>query len=200
MSEVCKHPGCDMPKGKAFGWCNAHYSRNAHGRDMDAPIRKHNATDEERFWAKVDKSGDCWTWTAAKTNGYGVFRIKPRNMVAHKVSYIWAHGPVPKGYEVDHMCFNRSCVNPAHLRLLTHQENGQNRTGANTNSKSGVRGVYWAQGQWIARACIGPKTILVGRFDDLGEAERAITEWRIEHMPVSLRDRRRRVSGPLADA
>lgn len=157
---------------------------------MDPPIRKHNATDEERFWPKVDKSNDCWIWNGAriKSGGYGVFRINGRNMVAHRVSYIWAHGHIPKGYEVDHMCFNRSCVNPAHLRLLTHQENGQNRAGPNINSKSGVRGVYRAQGQWLARACVGPDTIEVGRFDDLAEAERAMKEWRRQHMPVSLRD------------
>lgn len=86
--------------------------------------------------------------------------------------------------------FERGCVNPEHLRLLTHRENGQNRAGANLNSKSGVRGVYRAQGQWIARACLGPRTVEVGRFGDLGEAERAMTEWRRENMPASLRDRR----------
>lgn len=187
--DKCKQSGCTKPRGRAFGYCNAHYSRLRFGRRMDTPIRNVKATDQERFWEKVDTSGDCWVWAGAQTNGYGVFRINSRNMVAHRVSYMWGHGPIPKGYEVDHMCFNRSCVNPAHLRLLTHQENGQNRAGANTNSKSGIRGVYWAQEQWIARACIGPETIEIGRFDDLSEAEKAVTEWRREHMPVSLRDK-----------
>ncbi|WP_182252815.1 HNH endonuclease signature motif containing protein [Microbacterium esteraromaticum] len=193
MTVLCKYPGCDMPKGKALGWCNAHYTRNAKGRDMAPPVRKHNATDEERFWSKVDKAGTCWIWTAAlqNTGGYGVFRINSRNMVAHRVSYMWAHGPIPKGYEVDHTCFNRSCVKPDHLRLLTHQENGQNRAGANINSRSGVRGVYWSQNQWIARACIGPVTHEVGRFDNLADAEKAMIAWRHQHMPVSLRDRRK---------
>jgi hypothetical protein len=188
--DTCKQPGCVNPKGKALGWCNAHYTRNLRGQDMDKPVRKHGATDEERFWAKVDKTHDCWIWTAARNNtgGYGIFRIDSRNAVAHRVAYTWANGPVAPGYEVDHTCFNRSCVNPSHLRLLTHQENGQNRAGANANSKSGVRGVYWAQNQWIARACIGPETIEVGRFDDLADAERAITEWRRVNMPVSLQD------------
>ena len=193
MGGLCKHPGCDIPKGRARGWCNAHYLRATRGYDMDKPVRKHGATDEERFWAKVDKSGECWAWTGARLNekGYGVFRLAGRNVVAHRVSYMWARGEIPARYEVDHTCFNRSCVNPDHLRILTHQENGQNRSGANANSKSGVRGVYLANGQWLARVCVGPVTIEVGRFKDVREAERAITEWRREHMPASLRDQRK---------
>ena len=192
MTDTCKHPGCDRTEGKALGYCNAHYLRLTRGYNMDKPIRNTNATDEERFWAKVDKSGSCWLWTGARVSarGYGVFRLDGRNVVAHRVSYAWAYGPIPSGYEVDHMCFERGCVNPEHLRLLTHQENGQNRAGANTNSKTGIRGVYRAQGQWLARACVGPQTVEVGRFDDLAEAERAMTEWRREKMPVSLRDRK----------
>lgn len=193
MSARCTYPGCDIAEVKARGWCNAHYARYLKGVDMSKPVRRKGATDEERFWAKVDKSGDCWLWTGAiiGSGGYGVFRINGRNMVAHRVAYMWAHGPIPKGYEVDHTCFNRSCVKAAHLRLLTHQENGQNRAGANVNSKSGVRGVYWAQGQWLARACIGPVTHEIGRFDDIAEAEKAMVEWRRKNMPVSLRDRKK---------
>lgn len=192
MTALCKYPGCHMPKGRAFGWCNAHYSRNLKGRDMDPPIRKHNATDEERFWSKVDKEGDCWLWTGAlqNTGGYGVFRINGRNMVAHRVSYMWSHGEIADGYEVDHMCFTKACVNPAHLRLLNHIENGQNRTSANANSKSGVRGVYMVNGRWLARAMINRVVYRIGLFDDLGDADKAITEWRREHMPASLQDQR----------
>lgn len=192
MSEQCKIPDCVQPKGKAFGICNAHYLRQMRGHDMTKPVRDFKATDEERFWAKVDKSGDCWLWTGATTGGgYGIFRIRGRNSVAHRVSYQWENGPIADGFEVDHMCFARACVNPNHLRLLSHLENGQNRTAANSNSKSGVRGVYWAQGQWLARGMINRVAYEVGRFDDLAEAEKAITEWRREHMPASIQDQKR---------
>lgn len=193
MSDECIHPGCGEPKGKALGFCNAHYLRRSRGRDMDKPVRKHNATDEERFWPKVDRSGDCWLWTAAMAgdgNAYGVFRMGGRNVLAHRVSYAWAHGDIPDGYEVDHMCFNKACVNPAHLRLLNHIENGQNRTSANSNSKSGVRGVYMVNGRWLARAMINRVVYRIGLFDDLDDAEMAITKWRREHMPASIQDQR----------
>lgn len=187
----CKHHGCVRTLIKGRGYCNAHYIRFMKGTDMDAPLRELDATDEERFWAKVDKSGECWTWMGATLpGGYGVFRIGGRNRVAHRVSWTWSNGAPAPGMEVDHMCFNRPCVNPAHLRLLTHAENGQNRASANSNSKSGVRGVHWAQNQWIAKAQIGDEVFEIGRFNDLGEAERAVSIWRRDHMPASLRDRK----------
>lgn len=196
MKETCKQEGCERTEGKALGYCNAHYLRFTRGRNMDAPIRNHRATDQERFWAKVAKSDGCWTWKGARVNatGYGVFRLNARNQVSHRVAFAWANGSIPDGYEVDHTCFNRSCVNPEHLRLLTHQENGQNRAGANSNSKSGVRGVHRVKDQWLARVSVGPKVHSIGRFDDLGEAEKAIKEWRRRNMPVSLRDAERKAS------
>lgn len=180
-----------MPKGRAFGYCNAHYSRLAKGRDMTAPIRDVHATDEARFWSKVDKAGECWQWTGAVVIGYGVFRINNANQVAHRVSYAWSNGAIPEGAEVDHMCFNRGCVNPAHLRLLSHSLNGQNRASANSNSKSGVRGVYMVNGKWLARAMLNRVTHRIGVFDEIEDAEKAATEWRREHMPYSINDQRK---------
>jgi hypothetical protein len=189
----CKQDGCTKHKGRAFGYCNAHYSRLSKGRDMTAPIRDVHATDEARFWSKVDKSGECWTWTGAVTMGYGVFRIGEGNRVAHRVSYEWKNGAIPEGAEVDHMCFTRGCVNPDHLRLLSHSLNGQNRASANSNSKSGVRGVYWNEpgGVWIAKAMLNREAHTIGRFTDLAEAEKAVSEWRREHMPYSINDQRK---------
>lgn len=194
MSNVCKQPGCTMPKGRAFGYCNAHYSRQRFGRDMDAPIRNVHATDDERFWSKVKKSDGCWLWTGATMNGYGIFRIQGRNQVAHRVSFAWASGPIPAGEEVDHMCFSRGCVKPSHLRLLSHQANGQNRATANSNSRSGIRGVYWLEQRagWMAAGHIGEQVHRIGPFPTAEEAETAIVAWRRENMPASINDQKRK--------
>lgn len=49
--------------------------------------------------------------------------IKTAIRFAHRVSYAFFNGPIPKGLMVDHLCHNTRCVNPAHLRLLTNEAN-----------------------------------------------------------------------------
>ncbi len=77
-----------------------------------------------RFWAKVDQSGDCWEWTAFRNQyGYGTYRLDGRQCMAHRVAYEMLVGPIPKGLEIDHLCRNRGCVNPAHMETVTGKVN-----------------------------------------------------------------------------
>lgn len=82
-----------------------------------------------RFWKKVDKTSTCWNWTGARTSGgYGNFSIvavrKNQDwIVAHRYAYQQLIGPVPDGMDLDHLCRNRRCVNPAHLEAVSRREN-----------------------------------------------------------------------------
>jgi hypothetical protein len=83
-----------------------------------------DARREQRFWAKVDRRGsdECWSWLASMANGYGQF-FAGSNQRAHRIAFSLLVGPIPSGLELDHLCRNPICVNPAHLEPVSHAEN-----------------------------------------------------------------------------
>ena len=93
-------------KGKPFMWIAGHRAKAGNKIKVDEPV-------------------GCWNWaTRPYSNGYCYGRDgNGKRMLAHRMVWIRANGPVPQGLELDHVCRNKRCVNPEHLRAVTRSVN-----------------------------------------------------------------------------
>jgi len=64
---------------------------------------------------------DCWL--ATRNGRYAEYMVHGRRYLAHRFVYELFVGPIPNGLEIDHLCRNRPCINPAHLEAVTCKEN-----------------------------------------------------------------------------
>lgn len=189
--EHCSEAGCGLIV-KARKLCRGHYEEWREG-DRSPSVGRTSA--EARFWGYVDKSGDCWAWTSnVGRSGYGYFKLDGRNVLAHRIAYTWSNGPIPEGMQIDHLCFNRACVNAEHLRLATAKQNAESLSVV--RAASGVRGVYQIVGtsQWSARLTHHGVQISAGKFSTIAEAEAAVIAKRNELYTHNHLDRINHVS------
>lgn len=117
----------------------------------------------------------CWEWQAYRHHkgGYGRVWYQDRLQMAHRVSYMVFVGPIPEGMTVDHLCFNGGCINPEHLRLLSHLENSRlQRKGLATHCQRGHE--FTPENTWTAsgtrRTC---KTCAQARYKPVAQRRTA---------------------------
>ena len=94
-----------------------------------AYLKKHD------WWNRVDRRGstECWPWKLSRaSHGYGQTYDGLTVRLAHRVAWALAHDrQVPHDMTIDHICRNRVCCNPSHLRVMSNvdnaTDNGQGR-------------------------------------------------------------------------
>lgn len=95
---------------------------------------------------RIQFEPDCWLWLRGKhSSGYGQIYIRSirRSIGAHRWSYMIWKGPIPQELQLDHLCRNRSCINPKHLEAVTLKENvlrGMNFTAQLARKTHCIRG------------------------------------------------------------
>lgn len=99
----------------------------------------------DRFWSRVDRSGDCWEWQGPPNrSGYGQVSFNKKMYPTHRLAYMLTKGPIPRGMFIRHACDNRLCVRPAHLDIGTFEDNiadmvRRKRGGPGKNAARGER-------------------------------------------------------------
>lgn len=91
-----------------------------------------------------------------------------------------------QGFVVDHKNGDGLDCRRSNLRFVNRSVNRYNTARVRSDSKSGVKGVYWhTQNQcWVAYSKIGGKKIHLGCFDDLDEAGEVVKEFRLKYLPI----------------
>lgn len=99
-------------------------------QEIVAPMQRENiAPLPERIEHKIDRSGECHIWTGwvKPDGGYGLTSYGGRTRVVHRLVWELCVGPIPEGYEIDHVkargCTSRACVRLDHLEPVTPVEN-----------------------------------------------------------------------------
>lgn len=191
----CSFNGCKKPH-RAKGLCSGHYQQQAAGysltplegrgrRDGSRHRKSFPGTKEEYFWARVKEGESCWEWNGTRLDsGYGFMKVHAERILAHRFSYELHVGAIPEGMFLDHLCHNPPCVNPHHLRVADHTMNMQNRKGASSHSKSGIRGVFWdsSRDRWVGQVIANGKRHKK-RFSSIDAA----AEW-VENLRALLHD------------
>ena len=92
----------------------------------------------------VEDSRGCWCYAPHRTPAGGYRQVVvsgsgPNAVIeyAHRVTYRHLAGPIPAGMQIDHLCRNRTCVNPAHLEPVTASENRRRAMAIRTECPQG---------------------------------------------------------------
>lgn len=122
-----------------------------------AAIEANTRPAAQRFMQYVrEVESGCWEWVGTlQRNGYSSFYYRGKIVRGHRWSYEHFTAPIPQGKEIDHLCRNRKCVNPAHLEPVTSKENARRamRTHCVNGHAFTPENIYMHDGKRHCREC-----------------------------------------------
>lgn len=72
----------------------------------------------------IDPITQCWNWNKSVTGeGYGQFKKDKKYWTTHRYVFTQINGDIPNGKVIRHICHNRRCCNPNHLKLGSYKDN-----------------------------------------------------------------------------
>ena len=79
-----------------------------------------------------DHPSPCYLWQGPTSGtgwggNYGRMSLNGQTVATHIVAFTHYYGYVPSKKQIDHLCNNRLCCNPAHLELVSHLTNQRRR-------------------------------------------------------------------------
>ncbi len=127
-SHACANTAARTSTPPTCIYCGQPRARSSDGACHPCAVKRRKRMDlTDRLQRNVDKTGTCWIWRrSTNKKGYGQITIEPgRTMLAHRLAWELARGPIPDGLSVCHHCDNPPCCRPDHLFLGTRADNNR---------------------------------------------------------------------------
>jgi len=123
------------------------------------------------FFKRKNRKNAKFPAGTLQPHGYIKIHFEKKQYYAHRLAWIYFYGEFPTK-EIDHINGNKSDNRISNLRHVSRSENAQNMK-THLDNSSGLKGVCFFQGKWIAQICINNKKQVIGKFESKEEASNA---------------------------